>query len=90
LSYCCHKTDDDELLPEPLPSLLPLHLPSNSLLSSPKQNKIKICKTVDLRFFHHNCNGSKQQRWQPNEATTKVTIAVLFANAILAAVNNLK
>jgi hypothetical protein len=70
--------------------LLPLHMSSNSLSPSPKQNEVKICNTVDLRFFHHNGNGGKQQQWQPNKATTVVTIAVLLANAILATVSNLK
>jgi hypothetical protein len=75
---------------EPLPSLLLLHFPSNSLSSSPKQNEVKIFNTVDLCFFHHNGNGGKQQQQQPDKATTVIMIAVLLANAILATVNNLK
>ncbi len=83
-------TDNDKSSPEPLPLLLPQHLLSKSLSSLPKQNEIKICNTVDLRFFHHNGNGGKQRRRRPNKATIIVTIAVLLANAILATVNNLK
>ncbi len=48
-----------------------------------KQNKGKICNTVDLPFFHHDGNGSKQQRRRPHEATTVIMIAVsLFATRI--------
>jgi hypothetical protein len=87
-----HETNDDKSLLPTLPSLLPSLSLSNSLLSLPKQNEIKMCNIADLGFFHHNGNGGKQGQQRPNEATTLVAIAVVLvlANAILATVNILK
>jgi hypothetical protein len=55
------------------------------VIAKVKRNKNMF--TVDLPFFHHNGNGSKQRRWRPDKAMTVVTIAVLLANGILATVN---